>query len=175
MDYKIRKAKIEDLDAIYRLVYERCLWFSKKGFKGWEKSSYLNNYGKSYFSEQMKINKLFVLKLNNEICGSMLLKDKDEDYWGNDDSSYYIHHLVTDVNSRGIGKILLSYAIEQCKINNKKYLKLDCYQESKFLNEYYSKLGFNYAGSGTKKDYNYNLWEIPIPVKNKQTNLKNIS
>ncbi len=34
----------------------------------------------------MKINKLFVAKFNNKICGVMLLKDKDKDYWNNDDT-----------------------------------------------------------------------------------------
>lgn len=75
MDYKIEKAKLEDLDAIHKLIYDRCLWFSEKGVKGWNVDFYPNKYDKSYFIEQMKI-------------------------------------------------------------NNKKYLGLVCYQESKFLNEH---------------------------------------
>ena len=92
----------------------------------------------------------------------MLLKEEDKNYWNNNDSSYYIHHLATTINLKGIGKTLINYAIEQCKINNKKYLRLDCYQESKFLNEYYKKMGFNKVGSGTDGNYNFNLWEIVI-------------
>ncbi len=33
MDYNISKAKIEDLDAIHKLIYDSCLWFSEKGVK----------------------------------------------------------------------------------------------------------------------------------------------
>lgn len=33
---KVELAKIEDLDAIHKLIYDRCLWFSKKGVKGWD-------------------------------------------------------------------------------------------------------------------------------------------
>ena len=32
---KIELAKIEDLEAINKIIYARCLWFSKKGIKGW--------------------------------------------------------------------------------------------------------------------------------------------
>lgn len=46
--------------------------------------------------------------------------------------------------------------------NNKKYLRLDCYKESVFLNNYYQKIGFNNVGGGTKGRYNYNLWEMKI-------------
>lgn len=110
----------------------------------------------------MKINKLFVAKFNNKICGVMLLKNEDEDYWNNNDSSYYLHHLATDVNLKGVGKALINYAIEQCRINNKKYLRLDCYQESKFHNKHYEKLSFYKVGNGTDKNYNFNLWEMKI-------------
>lgn len=34
MLYKIEKAKIDDLDAIHKLIYDRCLWFREKGVKG---------------------------------------------------------------------------------------------------------------------------------------------
>lgn len=162
MDFKIDLAKLEDIEAIHKLIYDRCLWFSEKGVKGWNVAFYPNKYDKSYFTEQMKINKLIVAKFNNEIGGVMLLKDEDKDYWNSDNSSYYIHHLATDFHLKGVGKTLIDYAIEQCKINDKKYLRLDCYQESKFLNEYYKKLGFNKVGSGTDEIYNFNVWEMKI-------------
>ncbi len=110
----------------------------------------------------MKINKLLVAKFDNKVCGVMLLKDEDKDYWNTDDHSYYIHHLATDINLKGVGKKLIDYAKEQCRINNKKYLRLDCYQESEFLNNYYQKIGFNKVGSGTEENYSYNLWEMKI-------------
>lgn len=162
MAYKIELAKIEDLDTIHKLIYDRCLWFSEKGVKGWNVKSYPNKYDTNYFIEQMKINKLFVVKLDSKICGAMLLKDEDKSYWNNEDSSYYIHHLVTDIHLKGVGKELIEYAKEQCKISNKKYLRLDCYKESVFLNSYYQKNGFHHVGDGTIGNYNYNLWEMKI-------------
>ena len=162
MDYKIELAKIKDLDAIHKLIYDRCLWFSEKGLKGWNIEFYPKLYNQDYFKEQMKINKLFVLRTNDKICGVMLIKKEDKDYWKDNKSSYYIHHLATDINLKGIGKILINYAIEQCKRNNKEYLRLDCDKTSKFLNKYYKEIGFSNVGSGIFWDYNYNLWEMKI-------------
>ena len=57
---------------------------------------------------------------------------------------------------------MINYAIEQCKKDNKEYLRLDCYKTSQFLNDYYKKIGFNNVGSGNLDDYNYNLWELNV-------------
>ncbi len=162
MDYKIELAKYEDLNAIYKLIYDRCLWFSKNGVKGWNIESYPNKYNQEYFKNQMQINKLFILKIGNNICGVMLIKETDSDYWKDNISSYYIHHLATDINKNGIGKLLINFAIEQCKIDNKSRLRLDCYKTSFFLNEYYKKLGFKNVGNGIKEDYEFNLWEMIV-------------
>ena len=162
MDYKIELAKIEDLDTIHKLIYDRCLWFSEKGVKGWNIDFYPNKYNQDYFKEQMNINKLFVVKDENKICGVMLLKEEDSDYWKDNLSSYYIHHLATDINKKGIGKLLINFAIEQCKKDNKSRLRLDCYKTSFFLNDYYKKLGFKNVGNGIQGDYEFNLWERMI-------------
>ena len=124
MDYKIELARIEDLDAIHKLIYDRCLWFSKKGVKGWSVEYYPNKYNQEYFEKQMQINKLYVIKMYNNVCGVMRLKEVDSDYWEDNPSSYYIHHLATDINKKGIGKILINFAIEQCKKDNKSRLRL---------------------------------------------------
>lgn len=159
MDYKIELAKIEDIDAIHKLIYDRCLWFSEKGVKGWNIDFYPIKFNQDYFKEQMNINKLFVVKDENKICGAMLLKEEDNDYWKDNLSSYYIHHLVTDINTKGIGKWLINFAIEQCKKDNKSRLRLDCYKTSFFLNDYYKKLGFKNVGDGIQGDYEFNLLE----------------
>ena len=162
MHYRIEKAKIEDLSSIHKLIYDRCLWFLEKGIKGWNVNYYPNKYDENYFMKQMKINKLYIARFNNKVCGVMLLKNEDNNYWNNNDPAYYIHHLATDINLKGVGKELIYYAKKQCKINNKKYLRLDCYKESTFLNSYYQGIGFNNVGSGIDGNYNYNLWEMKI-------------
>ena len=162
MNYIIEQASFKDLDDIHKLIYDRCLWFKKMNVKGWNLEYYPNKYNKTYFEEQMKINKLFVAKENDKICGVMLLKKEDYDFWKDNKTAYYVHHLTTDTKLKGIGKLLLNYAIEQCKKDNKEYLRLDCYKTSEFLNKYYNMFGFINVGHGTLGTYNYNLWEMRI-------------
>lgn len=162
MEYTIETAKREDLDGIHKIIYDRCLWFLKNELKGWNIEYYPKKYNKKYFLEQMKINKLFVIKLDNKVCAVMLLKDTDKEYWKDSEPAYYIHHLATDINLKGLGEKLIKYAKKQCELNNKKYLRLDCFKESLFLNSYYQHQGFKNVGSGTKEEYNYNLWEMKI-------------
>ena len=138
------------------------MWFKQKGSKGWNENTYPDKYNQDYFEKQMQINKLYVLKINNQVCGVMLLKVEDNNYWKDNESSYYIHHLATDINKKGIGKILINFAIEQCKKDNKKYLRLDCYKDSLFLNEYYKKIGFINVGNGIFNNYEFNLYEMKI-------------
>lgn len=162
MHYIVDKAKVSDIDDICNLIYSRCLWFLEKGILGWELGYYDIKYNKDYFVEQMNINNLFVAKLDNKVVGAMLLKDSDRNYWDNDDESFYIHHLVTDINLKGVGKELIDFAIRNCILNNKKYLRLDCFKDNRFLNDYYKSIGFRNVGSGSEVDYDYNLWEVNI-------------
>ena len=85
----VELAKIEDLEAIHKIIYDRCLWFQEKNVKGWNINFYPEKYNKDYFKEQMRINQLFVAKSNNKVCGVMLLKDEDRDFW-NDNKYLYI-------------------------------------------------------------------------------------
>lgn len=162
MNYKIELANIEDIASIHKLIYDRCLWFHEKGLIGWNINYYPKKYNQDYFKNQMQKNKLFVVKNEDEICGVMLLKEKDSDYWNDNELSYYIHHLATSIHSSGVGTLLIDYAKEQCRKDEKKYLRLDCYRNSKFLNDYYQKLGFKNVGSGEFENYSYNLWEMRI-------------
>ena len=89
MDIKIEYAIVDDLDSIHKLIYDRCLWFLNNGIIGWNVESYPKKYNQDYFKEQMKINKLFVAKNDNKICGVMLLKEEDRDFWSDN------KHLIT--------------------------------------------------------------------------------
>ncbi len=162
MNYKIEIAKQKDLYYIHKLIFDRCLWFRDNKIKGWDIDDYPDTYNIDYFKKEMQTNKLYILKIDNEICGCMLLKELDSKYWLDNRKAYYIHHLTTSINKKGIGKILINFAIEQCKKDDKEFLRLDCYQTSAFLNDYYSKIGFTKVGSGIKGDYEYNLYEMKI-------------
>lgn len=162
MNYKIELATVGDIEQIHKLIVDRCNWFIKNNIKQWEIDYYPNKYNNDYFEEQIKINKLYVARLNNKVVGAMLLKKTDSQYWENNDNAFYIHHLVTSDNCKGLGKILLDYAVDEAKKENKDYLRLDCWKANIKLNKYYEQNGFTYIGSGNNEAYYYNLWEMKI-------------
>ena len=160
--YKILLAIEEDLEQINKLYADRVKWFNENNIEQWG-NNYPNRYNVLYLKEQMKINKLYVMKNENKVIGSMLLKNEDSKYWEDTDNAYYIHHLVTDINTRGIGLELIKFAIEECINDRKEYLRLDTVSKNNWLTEYYQKLGFEILGSKEiKKGVEEKLWQMKI-------------
>lgn len=161
---EITLANINDLKDIHQILVGRCIWLNDHGIKQWNQNNYPKKYSINYFSEQMKINKLFVAKDNKSVVGVMLLKNEDKTYWQDDKQAYYIHHLATNSNYKGIGIELIKFAIKEAKLNNKDYLRLDCVKSNLKLNNYYKLLGFKIVGFGKYGSYYYNLLELKIEV-----------
>lgn len=162
MKQKIELANKADIEKIHKIIYDRCVWFEENNLLGWTLSWYPKHYDVEYFEKQMAENKLYVLKQYDVVCGAMLIKSKDLEFWKDDDKAYYIHHLVTDIKVKGAGKKLMEFAIYKAREDKKEFLRLDCFRDSKFLNSYYEKLGFKNVGHGTVGYYNYNLWEMRV-------------
>ena len=58
--------------------------------------------------------------------------------------------------------MLILFAINKAKEDNKEYLRLDCVAHNKKLNEYYQELGFKYSGVIQIKNWSENLWQIKL-------------
>ena len=114
--------------------------------------------------KQMKENKLFIAKKDGVVVGGFLLKEKDYDYWSDCDNvkAYYIHHFVTKIGEKGLGKIMIDFAQKESIKNKKEYLRLDCVFDNKKLNNYYQKLNFENIGSIQIKNLSENLWQIKL-------------
>ncbi len=162
MDYEISLAREEDLEEFHKIILSRCKWLEKNNINQWKITSYPIRFDINYFKEH--INNLYIIKKNNKVLGGFLFKDSDEQYWSDSIkvNAYYIHHLVTKINTHGLGKILIKFALNKAKKDNKEYLRLDCVADNKKLNEYYKKLGFKYSGVTQIKDWNENLWQIRL-------------
>lgn len=159
---KIVLANEGDAKSIHNLIVKRCKWFKENNIKQWELEYYPVYFDDKYFKERASTNNLFMAKSDGKIIGAMLLKEDDKSYWKDDESSYYIHHLVTDIKYKGVGKELINFAINKCIENKKAYLRLDCVKSNIKLNNYYKNLGFENVGSGKEIGYTYNLYELKL-------------
>ncbi|MDD7281235.1 GNAT family N-acetyltransferase [Floccifex sp.] len=158
MNYQFTLASKNEIQAIFHLYEQRVQWMDNKNIQQWNTTYYLEAYPIDYYYDQ-QINKcLYVLKNQEKIKGAVCLFENDE-RWPNQVNAYYIHNLVTDINEKGAGKVILSN-IEQMAIqNNKQRLRLDCAIDNKFLNQYYERLGYKIAGTCQEGCYQGNLRE----------------
>jgi len=67
---------------------------------------------------------------------------------GADETALYIHKLIKDPRAaeKGIGRILIEAAANKAKELDKKYLRCDIKSGTRLL-DYYTSLGFEYAGT----------------------------
>ena len=156
--YKIDVAKEENLEEFHNIITSRCKWLEEMGVNQWRPTSYPVRYNINYFREH--INNLYIIKDDKEVLGGFLLKDADERYWSdsNNVSAYYIHHLATKIGVKGLGRLLILFAINKAKQDKMEYLRLDCSSRNKRLNQYYEQLGFIYSG----KNWSESLWQIKL-------------
>lgn len=148
MIFHFESAETENLSDIYALYEQRVQWMDAVGLKQWNVTDYLNAFPLSYYQNLQKSGKLYVLKHEHRIVGALALFDHD-DYWPDSDtaSAYYIHHLVSDSQYRGIGKLMLRHAEKIAVDSGKEYLRLDCAVDNPALNLYYQSKGYAYAGT----------------------------
>lgn len=161
MEYKILLATEKDIKEIINLYKKRIIWFNKNNINQWD-LNYLNIHNDTYLKQEMKINKLYIVKKDNKVIGSVLLKEEDNRFWNDDLKSYYLRHLVTDVNYKNVGKLLINFIIEKAKNNKKECIRLDCKGTNEKLNNYYKEIGFIYKGKKQVKDSYENLWQLTI-------------
>lgn len=145
MDYTFRLASKDDIDSVFHLYETRVQWMEHKGLRQWNTTNYLSVYSQHYFQKQLEEENLYVFERisSGKIIGAVVLLQSDE-RWDEceKDKAYYIHNLVTDSFEKGIGMLILN-KIEKLAIRDgKRYLRLDCADDSEFLNSYYENMGY---------------------------------
>lgn len=160
--YKIELAKKEEIKDLCEIIISRCNWLKENNIRQWIITSYPIRFDHTYFEQQMKKNKLLIAKKGKIVCGGLLLKEEDNSCWSDQETknAYYIHHFVTKIGEKGLGKRMIEFSKQQAKEDGKEYLRLDCVSHNKKLNTYYYNLGFEYIQKEESKGRN--LWQIKL-------------
>lgn len=156
---RIELAKLKDINHIINILENRCIWMERNNIKQWESNSYTLSFNNDYFKKEIEKKTLYVARINIKICGVFLIRDDDK-LWEDYKSALYIHHLATDINYKGLGRVMIEYIKYIAIRYNKRYIRLDCVKNNERLNNYYQKLGFNLKETGIIRDYEYNLREL---------------
>ncbi len=144
-ELSISPAADSELTTVLSLLKEAALWLKTNNIDYW--SNWIDPEEKyiSWIKEGFDNNEFFIVRYFNEITGMFRLQWSDNLFWKNkNDEAGYIHSFTTlrKYKGRNIGSIILKWIEDYCRINKKKYLRLDCGAAVNGLNNYYQQQGF---------------------------------
>ena len=133
---------------------------NEKGIRQWNVTGYLEAYPADYYIMQQSLGNLYVFEESNTIIGAVVLLQEDE-RWGQKTISpaFYVHNLVTDTGVSGVGEKILLEIEAIARSQEKRFVRLDCAADNTFLNDYYSRFGYEMVGTCREGTYVGNLRE----------------
>ena len=129
------------------MIMRRVAWMDTVGIRQWNVTKYDQRYPLSYYEMRRQQDELFVLaeKETGKILSVGALLHEDE-RWPDVASAYYLHHLASDPDAKGMGSIFLQKAEEYTAQQGKAYMRLDSAIGNKNLETYYASRGYQPAG-----------------------------
>ncbi len=168
MNYQFAFADESVLEQIYAIIDQRIHWMDEVGIRQWNVTNYWATYPKEHYIEQMRHDRLFVLKraTDGAVVATAVLYEVDP-RWPDGDtaSAYYVHHFATAIEEKGVGKILLQHLEQYTYRQGKAVLRLDCADGNTKLNRYYAEQGYHPCGTCVDGLYRGVLQEKPLKGK----------
>ncbi|MFT3932907.1 MAG: GNAT family N-acetyltransferase [Chitinophagaceae bacterium] len=142
---KIENSTAADIDEIFRLYklasdHQR----SKKTVIVWPE------FDREMVADEIAENRQWKCVIDNQVACIWAITFSDAQIWEkkNADPSIYIHRIATNPVFRGQNfvSLIVSWAKEYAKANNKDFVRLDTIGNNTKLIEHYTNAGFNFLG-----------------------------
>lgn len=150
--FDFRLSTIEDVPAIGVIVNQAKKYLKEQGSPQWQDG---HEPHAAVIREDIKKKASYVLTLNGEIVGTVaLIAEKDPIYeaidgkWQGNGPYVSLHHVAVSQNYRGkgLGKTLLTSAIQQAQLLGFEDIRIDTYPANQPMLTLINKLGFVYCG-----------------------------
>ena len=147
----IRKANLEDLDAVKKVAETCAIHLSNQGIFQWNES-YPNI---TAFEQDFNRGELYVLYAQNTLVGCITISSvKDSEYdaisWLTQDTKhYYIHRLAISpaFQKQGHARTLMDFAESFAKSNAGVSVRLDTFSQNKRNQRFYENRGYQPLGN----------------------------
>jgi len=147
----ITLAKSAESEMIIKILKDAAAWLHSINVDQW---GYLRNGGEDdEICEGINNENTYLARMNSKIVGTFTLYEKqgewDKYIWGNvPDNALYLHRIATirEEKYRGLGTELIKWIERECKVLEKKFIRLDCVAFNERLNNYYLSAGFKQIG-----------------------------
>lgn len=172
-EFELCRAERKDSERIDKLLRQTALWLKSKGSSQW--NEILEGADAHNTLSAIDREEVFYGTIGNEMVGMFILWDHqsgwDAELWGKDTSlSYaYLHRLtiLRSYASKDVSVQLMDSAKRTAKQNHKKAIRLDCFANSSYVNQFYRRMGFRFVES--LKDFDtgkqladYNLYQFDL-------------
>lgn len=132
--------KVDEAIAIMKEVAE---WGRKKGLRVWL-DKWLTK--EELLSDEAQPFNFCVGKVGDESACAFILQETDSEYWASriNDKAVYLHKLCVrrEFSHRNMTKQIIEAIKTECKINGKKYIRLDTNLAEKIVRKIYLDAGF---------------------------------
>jgi len=146
---KIGHDKLETLLSMYR---EKAEWLNKIGQPMWN----MKFLEKKEFIKKYNDPECFIAYINNTPIGGFILVKSNDFFWGPNShlGAYYINKVVVNNGYTGQGNAekMIEWIEEYARAAGKEKIRLDCYEDRKYLMQLYTSCGFNLIEVKTMPD-----------------------
>lgn len=167
---EVHKAREEDFPIIQSILMQTAEWLKSIGSKQW--NGILEGKDTHDTPAAIRRGEVYLATIEDEPAGMFVLWDHqsawDEELWGTEKTSEYMYlhrvNIVRRFSGKGIASQLLSASLKEARKEGKKAVRLDCLAENGYLNQFYSKAGFEKVGIAKDHDAgeqvaDFNLYE----------------
>lgn len=158
-DFEIRKGDVDSAIHIMKEVAQWCEDTGKNMWKAEELSPEILRIG-------IEADNFYVGRVGDDNASAMILQWHDPLFWPEIEygESGFIHKLcVRRIHSgKGLSGKMIDYAMEECRKNGARYLRLDTGWSRKKLRQLYESLGFVKVGKKTVRGKDYALYEMKL-------------
>lgn len=158
-----RPARKEQVPAIFALIMRRVDWMDTVGIHQWNDTHYDRRYPPEYYRQLQAQRELFVLEdpqSGKLLCVGALLKQDER--WPEPAKALYLHHFASDTDARGSGSAFLRMAEAYARDCGMDWLRLDSAVGNQTLEDYYTRRGYEPAGSCVDGLYRGILRQKPL-------------
>ena len=145
MTRTLKVAALKDVDSIIVLIEDRIRWMDDCGLKQWNDTAYLEAYPRSYFEEN--IGSFFVLQEGEQIIAAVAAYREDERWPQDGQNAFYLHHLVSGLESLGAGGELLALVEQYAAQQGIHVIRLDSDVNNEKLERFYERRGYMPKGT----------------------------
>ncbi len=146
----LRKAKLEDLNLITKMVRKAIGVMEEAGIFQWDELY----PDEELLHKDILNNEMFLCEIDNQVASIFVLNQEcDDEYadgnWQYKDSSYFVIHRLCvnpDFQGRGIGSMTLQLIEEYLRNKGIECVRLDAFSKNPTALRMYEKLGYRRSG-----------------------------